>query len=166
VLYDLDLNLDLLLLWFVIILLHCEKSLLMVIFAPSLLGPYLLLLLFEIMKMDESVFLPWRSYQDSNGKTYILLHIFNTKNGLFKWYKHSILYKKLIKSTYTSIELIVIENCIQKYQHHYVIRIFFFIQLTTQTIQWSQLRKWFFLSYKCNQAHYISYIVKAGWSLP
>jgi len=84
VLYDLDLNLDLLLLWFVIILLHCEKSLLMVIFAASLLGLCLLLLLFEIMSRDESVFLPWRSYQDSNGKTYILMHIFNTKNGLFK----------------------------------------------------------------------------------
>lgn len=93
-----------------------------------------------------------------NGKTYILLHIFNTKNGLLKWYKHSILYKDLIKSTCTPIKLIVIENCIKKYQHHYGTRIYFFIQLTTtQTIQWSQLCKWFFLSYKCNQAH-ISFI--------
>ncbi len=70
-----------------------------------------------------------------NGKTYILLHIFSTKNGLLKWYKHSILYKELIKSTCTPIELIVIENCKRKYQHHNVTRIFFFIQLTTQTIQ-------------------------------
>jgi hypothetical protein len=31
----------------------------------SLLGPCLLLLLFEIMSRDESIFLPWRSYQDS-----------------------------------------------------------------------------------------------------